>query len=147
MPGGARPGAGRKPFKATSVQRMDVQSMRAEGMSTERIAAAMNIPLRTLQRHFAREIELGADRERIRLLRQLRRAANKGSVPAIRELLRRNDMGAGSAERFAQEGKPVERPLRALPKGKKEIAREEALSAHVGTEWDEDLAPIPGTRH
>jgi AraC-like DNA-binding protein len=112
---------------------------KADGWSDERIAAHLGISRTTLLKHFGAELETGADDERAFALRKLREAADKLNVAAIKEYLRVVSVG-GALDQF--EGEAARKP-RIRPKGKKEIAQEEALRAHEASDWGEDLAPLP----
>jgi len=59
--GGARPGAGRKPFEPTNHERKQVEAMSGYGVPIEQIAALVRdgIDTDTLRKHFAKELIAG----------------------------------------------------------------------------------------
>jgi len=124
--------AGRKPFNATAALRRDVELMKADGWSDDRVAAQLEISRTTLLKHFAKELEFGADKVRRNQLRNLDRAARKGSVPAANSLLRRADTIPGGSIRPDPAG---DETPKAPPLGKKEQANLEAQNAAEGTSW------------
>lgn len=136
-------GRGQPAYRPTVAQRQDVRLFKADGWSDDRIARRLGISRTTLLKHFAEELENGADQERQEALRLLKRAARKLNVTAIRDLLKL--IGAGSAiDEFLRQ---PERGARQPKLGKKEIAREEALRAHENSDWGDDLpAPLADTR-
>ena len=128
---------GRPSLKPTSVQREDVRLFKADGWSDHRIARRLGISRPTLLKHFAEELENGADEERHAALRLLKKAASKLNVSAIRDYLKLID-------RNQAQDRHLEQPDRLTkPKtGKKEIALEEARRAHHDSDWGDDLAPL-----
>lgn len=80
---------GRHAKTFTLAQRAEVETLAAMGMSLAAIARAQGLSEPTLKRAFAAELETGEARVEARLLANLRRAADKGSVAANRELLDR----------------------------------------------------------
>ena len=122
---------GRPAFRPTGPQRRDVQLLKAQGWGERRIADQLRIARNTLTKHFAAELKHGADAMELSMLHALLREANKGSVPAIREMLRRIEA--------------VRRPhgiIRPPKLGKKEIAHQEALHAHEDSDWGDVLKPL-----
>ena len=59
--GGARPGAGRKPFEPTNHERKQVEAMSGYGVPIEQIAVLVRdgIDTDTLRKHFAKELIAG----------------------------------------------------------------------------------------
>jgi hypothetical protein len=99
---------GRRPYRPTSEQRDDVRMFKADGWSDDRIASRLGISRPTLLKHFAQELEGGADEERQFALRKLREAADKLNVAAIKEYLKVTSIGgavtSSSANRSARSG-------------------------------------------
>lgn len=124
----------------TKAQRDTVRLLRADDWSDARIARRLGIKLNVLRKHFAADLKQGADQERELALKLLKRSARTLNVAAIKEYIRIT--GAHSVEEFLTAA-PAERPARIRPKGKKEVAHEEALHAHEAGEWGEDLVPLP----
>lgn len=121
-------------FKVTAVKRKSVELMKADGWSDERIAAQLECSRPTLLKHFAHELEFGADKVRQEQLANLRRASRKGNVAAAKALLARADTMPGGG------GKPNREPAgddhpKAPPLGKKDQANLEAQNAAEGTSW------------
>lgn len=77
--------AGQPPFKPTTSQRRDVESMKADGWSNERIAYILGISRSTLEKHFAGELQHGRDRVQLENLRSLRKLAKK-NASALKQL-------------------------------------------------------------
>lgn len=125
--------AGRKPLKVTATLRRDVELMKADGWSDDRVAAQLQISRTTLLKHFGGELEFGADRVRRRQLANLDRLS-KRNVAAAKALLARADtMPGGSGRGAAPE--PDGDPIKASPLGKKDQANLEAQTAAEGTSW------------
>jgi len=122
--------AGQPPFKPTKAQRDDVESMKADGWSNERIALQLRISRPTLEKHLADELQYGRDKVQLENLRNLRKMAKK-NASAAKQL---NDRIA-----FAEAARSE--PLTKAPKlGKKEIQQIEAETPDVSTEMGELLA-------
>jgi hypothetical protein len=114
-------------FKATAAMRKSVELMKADGWSDERISAQLGCSRPTLLKHFARELEFGADKVRQEQLANLRRASKRGNVTAAKALLARSDLTAVS--RLPADGPKPEKL------GKKETADIDAQTAERGTSW------------
>lgn len=124
----------RPEFKPTDEQRRSVSiAAGAGGMSHEEIALGLDIDRGTLEKHFARELSVGAYERRIEVLNALHGAACKGNVTAAREYLSRTPLAA------APPAKPDEDKPEKL--GKKEQAQLDARSAHLGTDWADLVRP------
>ena len=66
---------------ASAAHRQDVRLFKADNWSDDRIARRLGISRTTLLKHFAEELESGADQERQEALRLLKRAgASSGSA-------------------------------------------------------------------
>jgi hypothetical protein len=118
----------RPAFKVTAAKRKEVELMKADGWSDDRIAAQFGISRTTLLKHFGKELEYGADKVRREQLVNLSRASKKLNVAAAKALLARADTVA-VAPPAADEA-----PTPSL--GKKEIANRDAQTAEQGTSWD-----------
>ena len=116
-------------FRPTKGQRERVSRLRADGWTLERIARVMQIDAKTLDKHFAEELEHGADIKTDALLEYAERAAKKGSASAIRWL-------GDRFERAGAEQRPTTEAATEAKFGKKEIAQREAQNAENGTSWD-----------
>lgn len=81
----------RPAFKVTAAKRKSVELMKADGWSDERIAAQIGCSRPTLLKHFAFELEFGADKVRSEQLANLRRMS-KRNVAAAKALLARSDV-------------------------------------------------------
>lgn len=125
----------RPAFKVTAAMRRDVELMKADGFSDDRIARQLRCTRPTLLKHFAEELEFGADRVRREQLANLRRASKKGNVAAAKALLNRADL-------VPPPGAPAPSPTpekaddaKGVKLGKKEAANLEAQTAEEGTSW------------
>lgn len=120
--------AGRKALRVTTAQRRDVELMKVDGWSDERIAAQLGISRTTLLKHFAKELEFGADKVRRKQLVNLSRASDKLNVAAAKVLLARADTVAVPP--------PPPSPREETRLGKKDAADRDAQTAEQGTSWD-----------
>lgn len=120
---------GRPAFRVTAAMRRDVELMKADGFSDDRIAAQLSCSRPTLLKHFAKELEFGADKVRRQQLRNLDRMS-KRNVAASKALLARSDTVAPPAPPTRPDDAPRPPPL-----GKKETADLEAQTAEAGTSW------------
>ena len=118
---------GRPAFKVTTAKRKEVESMKADGFSDDRIAAQLGCSRPTLLKHFAAELEFGADKVRREQLANLRRMS-KRNVAAAKALLARADIVA------ATPAAPAGDDEKAPKIGKKEALGVEA-SAPPPAEW------------
>ncbi len=142
MTGKPKRGRGRPPFKPTAAQRLSCERMLASGDSQNTVARALGIDPDTLQKHFAEEIATGGARRRRQVVDAIFAGVGKGNAALIR---RAEEMTRASS---AQEGiRDPDQPPPAVAdrRGKKETRRDEAAIAGEGTEWSEDLKPLPGT--
>lgn len=122
--------AGQPPFKPTKGQRGDVETMKADGWSNERIALQLRISRPTLEKHFANELQYGRDVVQLENLKNLRRMAKK-NASAAKQL---ND-------RIAVAGAVMpDAPAKAPKLGKKELQQIEAETPDMSTEMGELLA-------
>lgn len=101
-------------------------------MAHEAIAQALGISRNTLEKHFNHELTTGAFKKRLEALDALHRQAKKGNVAAIK---------AYTASLPGAIAPTAPKPEKAPKLGKKEQQQQEALTAQIGTEW-QDLLPI-----
>lgn len=118
---------GRPEFKPTKGHRDRVMRLRADGWSIERIARVMALDFRTVAKHFATEIEHGADVKTDELLEFAERGAKKGNAANIKWLSERYRVARASRQiedRAGQAGDPAP-----APKPEKLGKKEERLRA------------------
>jgi hypothetical protein len=79
--GGARPGAGRKPFEPTEVERKQVEAFSGYGLSLEYIAALIRngIHIETLTSHFEKELLTGRAKAGAQMTKSVFQKAMSGS--------------------------------------------------------------------
>lgn len=130
---------GRPAKKPTYHERERVMRLRADGWSIERIARLIGTDHETLSKHFANELEHGADIKTDALLEYAERGAKKGSQASIKWLHERYS-SARAAERLVDRERP---PAVADPKpeklGKKQLQKEAA--GKVGGKFAVPAAP------
>lgn len=122
--------AGRPAFKPTKDQRSDVEIMKADGWSNERIALQLRISRPTLEKAFADELQYGRDTVQLENLRNIRKMAKK-NASAAKQL---NDRLA-----FAGSARP-DLPPKEPKLGKKELQQIAAETPDTSTEMGELLA-------
>lgn len=115
----------RPTFKPTQVQRRKVAVAAGAGMSHEEIALGLGISRPTLEKHFERELSIGAYEKRLEVLDAMHRCAKKGNVAAQKAYVALTP--AVAAPPISDE----------KPKGKKEQAQADAKTAAAGTEWED----------
>jgi hypothetical protein len=140
---------GRPEFKPTSAMRRRVSIGAAGGMTHDELAVALNIARATLEKHFERELSVGAHQRRLDALVAMYDTATgaKGLKPNVSA--QKAFVAAGGAieiavppadEQQQSAGKaaaaPPEKPL-----GKKEQQQQDAANAHVGSNWANLLKP------
>lgn len=106
------------------------------GDSHDTIARALGIDPDTLRKYYPDELLNGASRQRRLVVDMVYAGARKGNAALIRRV---EEMTRASSAVLDAEGEGVTRQSR---QGKKEAQREEALTAGVGNDWGEDLAPL-----
>ena len=130
------PDRGRPVHEVTEKKRRYVLACIAANWTHEEIAAGVGISPPTLRKHYLRELQGGKAMVRATLLVKLQEQIEKGNVSAMRlahQILTKSDLDGGARQRAS-----------AAPKrGKREIARDDALHAHEASDWGDDLAPIP----
>lgn len=119
---------GRPAFKPTPAQRRKVSIAAGAGMAHEEIALGLGIARNTLEKYFEEELSVGAYSRRLEVLDAMHRTAVKGNVAAQKAYV-------ALTPAVAAPPVPVE-----APKGKKEQAQADAVTAADGTDWD-DLLP------
>lgn len=102
-------------------------------MSHEHIAIALGVSRNTLEKHFERELSVGAIERRLEVIQAMHAAAKKGSVAAAK-------LYTGNGMELA--APPAPRSPAEPPKGKKEAANEAAKTSQAGTGWE---GLLPGT--
>lgn len=108
----------------------------AANWTHEEIAAGIGVSPPTLRKHYFRELQGGKAMVRATLLVKLQEQIDRGNVSAMRlahQILTKADLEGGARQRAPAPPK----------RGKREIAKDEALHAHEASDWGNDLAPIP----
>lgn len=122
-----KPGA--PPFEPDYVQKQEVILAKADNWSDERIASYLGISRNTLLKHFADELNRGADRLRMQLLKNLKAASAKSPV-AAEKMLKLPGMVA------PLEKLPTPEPEQPEPQlGQKAQRDRDAQTAHQGNSW------------
>ena len=122
---------GRPEFEPTQRQRDDVKLWASDDWTEDRMAAQLGISRNTLRKHFAEEIQYGADRIRTMVLRDLQRSSAAGRTGASTKLLE-------LTEKAPPPGPPkpdVEDDSPEVPLGKKAQAKVDALTANNTPGW------------
>lgn len=125
----AKKGRGRPEYVPTDESREKVQVLRAQGMSKEAIAAALDIHVQTLVAHFSTDLEVAVAKRTAEIMMARYRSALGGSVPAQNKFL---ELAGAIPPKAPRDKKPP-------AKGKKEVAQEEAEHGHTGTGWGDLL--------
>lgn len=98
-------------------------------MSHQEIALGLGIDRGTLEKYFEAELSHGAYAKRLEVVVAMHGTAMKGNVAAQKAYLA---LEPGLAAPPA----PKEEPL-----GKKDRQNKDATTAHIGTDWEDDLKP------
>ena len=129
--------AGRPRLKPTAKQRNRVSLMKAAGWSNERIAAQIEIARNTLELHFAKELEFGADRKRLELMEHLEAASKKRNASASKQLIEMIDQAATLRQ---DAGLPKDDAPKEPRLGKKEALQRQAENPDRSSEMGELMA-------
>lgn len=122
---------GRPEFEPTQRQRDDVKLWASDDWTEDRMAAQLGISRNTLRKHFAEEIQYGADKVRTMVLRDLQRSSAAGRTGASAKLLELTEK-----VRPPSPPKPgAEDDDDAPALGKKAQAKVDATTAEAGTGW------------
>ena len=116
---------------------MKVTMLIAARMSHEDIATAIGISAMTLELRYRPELRSGHAHRRAEVIELLWGQARKGNTAATKHLDAITSV-ASAETAFDQQDAP--KPARL---GKKEQAALDAATAGAGSEWAEDLGPIP----
>lgn len=100
-------------------------------MSHQEIALGIGIDRGTLEKYFGAELSHGAYAKRLDTVVAMHTAALKGNVAAQKAYLA---LEPGLAA-------PPEKPAKEEPLGKKDQQNKDATTAHIGTDWEDDLKP------
>jgi predicted ArsR family transcriptional regulator len=122
---------GRPEFEPTQRQRDDVKLWASDDWTEDRMASQLGISRHTLRKHFAEEIQYGADRIRTMVLRDLQRSSAAGRTGASAKLLE-------LTEKVRPPGPPkpdVEDDSPEAPLGKKAQAKVDAMTANKTPGW------------
>lgn len=128
--------AGRPAFKPTKDQRADVETMKADGWSNDRIALQLRISRPTLEKTFADELQYGRDTVQLENLKNLRKMAKK-NASAAKQLNDRLDL---AATRRPDGGDEPLAPAKETKLGKKERLQREAENPSTDSEMGELMA-------
>lgn len=123
---------GRPEFEPTQRQRDDVKLWVSDDWTEDRMAAQLGISRNTLRKHFAEEIQYGADRIRTMVLRDLQRSSAAGRTGASAKLLELTEKvrPPGPPKSEAADDESPEPPL-----GKKAQAKVDAMTANKTPGW------------
>ena len=141
MPKISKPRRGRPPFNPTRAMRISVERMLACGDSQNSVAKALGIDDDTLRKHFVEELATGAARRRREVVDAIFDGVNERNASLIR---RAEEMTRAAAAQDA--GRSAAHTPAADRRGKKEVRRDEAVTAGETSEWGEDLKPLTGAR-
>jgi hypothetical protein len=129
-------------IRSTATLRRTVREMKACGESDPTIAAALDITLGALRKHYRHQLDHGLACQRRIVIGMLWVQARKGNLSAISQLERLTRL-AGAASSFADRMAPKVAKPPAL--GKKQLAKAAAATAGADSEWGEDLQ-VPESR-
>lgn len=153
----------RPPLKVTTIMRKQVAVAAGAGMAHAEIATALGISRNTLERHFRAELSMGSLQKRMEIVQSLYAAAKKGNVAAQKAYLAFTPTahqplrGVGDTSRQKPEQaaaevdtpgqKPGDQTPLVQPKplllGKKDQAKQDAITAAHGTDWETLLPDVP----
>lgn len=156
----------RPPFKVTTILRKQVSVAAGAGMAHAEIATALGISRNTLEKHFRAELSIGSLQKRMEIVQSLYTAAKKGNVAAQKAYLaftptaHHPPRGVGDTSRQKPEQQALDgippapekpddqQPLvqpKAMMLGKKDQAKQDAITAEQGTDWEGLLPTIVPT--
>lgn len=134
-PAASKRGRGRPSIPVTDEMRDRVAQQLAVGDRVDDIALGLGVTARWLQLRMPDVMKAGRAKKRAEVVGLLFASAQAGNVAAQKHLEQMTGTAA-AAESVRNPTAPQERPVRL---GKKEQARQDALTAGVGSEWGEDL--------
>lgn len=123
---------GRPEFEPTQRQREDVKLWASDDWTEDRMAAQLGISRNTLRKHFADEIQYGADKVRTMVLRDLQRSSAAGRTGASAKLLELTEKVGPPRSARVETDDDVPSPQL----GKKAQAKVDAATADQGTDWE-----------
>jgi hypothetical protein len=103
-------------------------------MSHEEIALGLGISRNTLEKHFERELSIGAYEKRLDVLDAMQRTAKRGNVAAQKAYLQLT-----RASRRRRSPARTGRRCEAFEARQKGAGAADARGAQIGTEWDDLL--------
>ena len=127
---------GRPPYEATDKDRRIVEMMAGWAIREDRIANVIGIDPKTLRKHYRRELDVGHSRLEAQLAQNLLRIAQGHDRQALIATI----FALRARFGWMEAAPPPKEP--AL--GKKETAALEATTAGAGSNWGDDLRPLPG---
>lgn len=142
---GKRKSAGRPEIKVTAADREKVEILIGGGMAVEEIAAALDMAVNSLKKHFGAELKRGRSRKQAAMLEAMFKAGVGGNVSAQKAYMQHSLLAAAD-DKVQGTVEPTSQPR--APKtyqGKKDAAQAEAMTAGAGTDWGSDLDPTPPT--
>lgn len=140
---------GRPPHLATEKNRSKIMLLLAEGWTQTRIANALSITVKTLRKHYSRELrarDQALDRLKGGHRSMLWEEGRKGNVAALKEIgkiilgIDAGRFGQASADRDDDDEAPIPRL------GKKDEANLAAKTAGEGSGWGGDLQQPPHSK-
>lgn len=129
---------GRPAFEPTPEQRDEVEIGATFGMSKAALAAALDIDVKTLTKHFEKELFNGHSKKRLESLKLVVQSAREGNASARKTYERLTAMGASGAPSGAQPERPEPAPTarKSDDPGKKEMLNTAARQAPPdGSKW------------
>lgn len=130
--------AGRPAFEPTDKDRRIAEAMAGWGIPQERIAKVVGIDAKTVRKHFAEELEVGAAKLEAQLAQNLLRIAQGQDRQALIATIFALKSRFGWVEAVP--------PAREPPLGKKAAAQLRAQSAGEGSSWGDLLKTPPPPR-
>lgn len=128
---------GRPPYEPTERDRQQVKALAAMGAEMFEIAVVMQLSEPTLRKYFAMEIATGGIEANAKVAQSLFKQATAAVKPNVTAGIFWMKARAGWRDGSRGSAELEE------PPGKKAIAREEAKTAAIGTDWEELLPGAP----